>query len=423
MKILVVCALAVLLAGCSSAKNDDAGSVIVWHWASDRDEVFRELAGRFENETGIKVKFELFAPSDIYQQRIKNSAQTGTLPDIYGVLGEKNDFASYIRAGLVKNLNAEMVSWKDAFIEKALAVNEFKPGNEFGIEPGIYGVPLDGSVILMLYNRKIYGKAGLDPDRPPTGWAEFVEHNRLLRSRGLPGFVSGFGELWMIQALASNYAMNIMGEEKVYDTHRGKVPYTDPDWIRVFRLFKQMADEGILVEGAVTMVNKMAEQTFVNERATYAFNGSWSVNVYKGMNPDLDYGVFLPPAASAEHPMRVWGGAGTSFVVNSRSEKQEDAVKFLRWLTAEEQQSHLARATEGLPSVRASLRSIPPALEPFAAHMGSAIHPNGYPAHEHPAVLEAFGKGIQAILIGEATPEGAAREVQRIKEKVIREKE
>ena len=213
--------------------------------------------------------------------------------------------------------------------------------------------------------------------------------------------------------------MNLMGEKKVFATYEGKVSYTDPDWIRVLSLFKQMADEKIIESGAVTMVNKTAEQTFANERATYAFNGSWCVNVYKGMNPGLDYAPMPPPVISEAHPMRVWGGAGSSFVVNNGSPRRDAAVKFLRWLTTEKQQSYLAQQTENLPSAKASLQHISPVLSQFADDMETAIHPNIYPIHENPAVTEAFDKGIQSILIGEKTPEQVAQEVQKTKEKEL----
>jgi hypothetical protein len=38
---------------------------------------------------------------------------------------------------------------------------------------------------------------------------------------------------------------------------------------------------------------------------------------------------------------------------------------------------------------------------------------------EFPAVIEAFDKGIQSIIIGEKTPEQVAAEVQRIKEREL----
>ena len=418
------------VAGCAPSEKNSEPTITVWHWMSDREESFEELARRFEQEKHLKVKFELFAPSEAYAQRVKASAQTATLPDIYGVLGEKRDFASFIKSGYIANLNEAMNkkeegssgTWKEKLFEKAMSVNEFLPGNEFGVEPGIYGVPLDATTIQMVYNKGLYQKAGLDPDSPPRSWEEFVGHCSILREAEIPALVSGFGEIWMLDALASNFAMNIMGEEKVFDTFRGKVPYTDPDWVRVLSLFKQMVDQKILVDGAVTMVNKTAEQTFANERAAYAFNGSWCVNVYKGMNPGLKYGAMLPPAVSASHPMRIWGGAGGSLMVNAKSPRVQDAIFFLQWLTDETQQAYLAESTENLPSNIASLKKISPILAQFADDMETATHPNTYPVHENPVVVEAFDKGIQSILIGEKKPEEVAQDVQRIKEKELAKK-
>ena len=135
------------------------------------------------------------------------------------------------------------------------------------------------------------------------------------------------------------------------------------------------------------------------------------------MNPNLKYGAMLPPSINAQNPMRIWGGAGSSFVVNAKSPRLENAVRFLRWMTDEAQQTYLAEATQNLPSNRYSLKKISPILSEFADDMETATHPNIYPVHENPVVSEAFDKGIQSILIGEKRPEEVAREVQRIKEK------
>ncbi len=430
LKFFIIFFLATTLSACSAKSSPDNKtlSISVWHWLSDRDDAFQALAKKYEEQHNIKVKFELYAPSEVYSQRVKAAAQTNKLPDIYGILGEKRDFASFIQSGYVADLTNHLNSreenrvWKDMLFQKALSVNEFLPGNEFGVNPGIYGVPLDVTTIQMVYNKKLYRDAGLDPEKPPTTWQEFVEHSRALKAKGIPRFVSGFGEIWMIDALASNFAMNIMGEEKVFATYEGKIPYTDPDWVKVLSLFKEMADEGILVDGAVTMVNKTAEQTFANGRAAYAFNGSWCVNVYKGMNPSLDYAAILPPKIKNLHPMKVWGGAGTSFVVNEKSPQRDAAIQFLRWLTADEQQAELATATENLPANKNCLGKITPVLAQFADDVDNTTHPNVYPVHEDPVVTEAFDKGIQSILIGEKSPSDIAQEVQKIKEKALKKK-
>ncbi|MFA4991173.1 MAG: extracellular solute-binding protein [Candidatus Omnitrophota bacterium] len=426
--------LSVFISGCGSRDNIGANPrenavkpvITVWHWMSDRENALLELAKRYESEKGVRVNFELYAPSDMYAQKVRAAAQTNTLPDIFGILGEKRDFASFVNAGYVYDLTEEMDkdggAWKGQLFEKAISVNEFGEGNDFNVKPGIYGVPIDVTNIQMLYNRDLLRSAGLDPENPPKTFLEWIEANRKLKEKNIQGLAGGWGETWMIDCLASNYAFNIMGKDKVLDTIRGVVPYTDPDWIKVFGLFKQMADEGMLAGGVVTMVNKTAEQLFANGKAAFALNGSWCVNVYRGMNPDLNYGVILPPKASDSYPMAIWGGAGSSFMVNKRSGNADEAIRFLKWLTGAQQQIYLAKETQNLPSNRYSLKEIPMVLSQFADDMDNVTRPSFWGASEFPVVTEALGKGIQSIIIGEKSPEQLADELQALKDREMARK-
>lgn len=427
----VFCLLFSVLSGCGSQPGESiprAGmkKIVIWHWMTDREEAFAELAKRYETKTGVKVIFELYAPSDAYTQKVRAAAQAKALPDIFGLLGEKRDFASFIKAGHIADLTGEMnqgdAVWKNEFFEEALAVNEFKEGNSFDVGPGIYGAPIDVMNIQMLYNKNLFKKAGLDPELAPLTWEDFVADCEKLKAAGIQGFVSGWGEVWMIDCFASNMAFNIMGPEKVFATIRGEVPYSDPDWIKVFSLFKQMADKGMLASGVVTMVNKSAEQTFANERAAFAFNGSWCVNVYHEMNPDLDYGVMLPPKSDAEHLMYIWGGGGSSFLVNNRSLVKEEAIEFIKWFTSREQQVYLAEKTRNLPSNKEAMGHIETNLADFARGMKDVTHPNVWPVNEEPKVIERFDKGIQSIIIGEKTPEQLGEELTKLKKEEMRKK-
>ena len=415
---ILIVGLIVSIGGCvriTEKKTD----VVIWHWMTDRKKAFNELAETYARQTGMQVEFRLFAPSEVYSQKVRAATQAGTLPDIFGILGEKKDFAIFVKAGHVFNLTEEMQAdnheWKKRLFSKALIVNEFKRGNEFGVSPGIYGVPLDVTNIQMLYNKDLFKKAGLNPETPPQTFEEFVVAVKKLKEAGIQGLVSGWAETWMVDCLASNFAFNIMGERKVMRTYTGEVPYTDPDWIRVFSLFKEMADNGVLATGIVAMNNKDAEQNFANQRAAFAFNGSWCVNVYQGMNPDLNYAAMFVPRVSERHPMLIWGGAGSSFMVNARSENKEKAVEFLKWLTDDEQQAYLAQATNNLPANKFSLADISPILSQFAQAMENTTHPNIWPAHEKGVVIEAFDLGIQSIILGTKTPEQVAFEVQEVK--------
>jgi ABC-type glycerol-3-phosphate transport system substrate-binding protein len=407
------------LSGCSKKPASNKKEIVLWHWLTDREDALETLADQYEKLTGVKVRLEVYAPSDVYSSRIRASAQTNTLPDIFGVLGESWDFASYIKSGHVANLEPAMLAndgaWRKMFFPKALANNTFATHNQYDVPPGVYGVPIDVTNIQMLYNKALFKQAGLNPEHPPQTWEEWMADWHKLKAAGIPGFVSGWGETWMINCFASNYAFNIMGENKVLDTFRGKVHYTDPDWIRVFSLFDEIRREDLLVSGAVTMINKAAEQTFANGKAAFALNGSWCVHPYQEMNPDLSYAPMLPPKVSNKFPMRIWGGAGSSFMVNAQSPQKNEAIRFLQWLTEEPQQSYLSKETFNLPSNRASVGDLPPILAAFAAHMDDTTHPSQWPASERPTVTEAMGKGIQSILIGEKTPAQMAEDIETLK--------
>lgn len=420
------CLLVTIFAGCASKKETGKPTITVWHWMTDREPVFQELAKRYEAKTGVEVNFELYAPSDAYTQKVRAAAQGINLPDIFGILGEKRDFASFIKAGHILDLTPYMdeaeQAWKKSFFSKALAVNEFPEGNSYNVKAGIYGAPIDIMTIQMLYNKDLFKELGLNANNPVKTFQDFLDIGKKIKQANMQGLVSGWGEVWMIDCLANNYAFNIMGQDKVLATIKGEVPYTDPDWVKVFSLFKQMQESGVLASGVVTMINKTAEQLFANGKAVFAFNGSWCVNVYKGMNPDLNYAAMLPPQVLDKYPMTIWGGAGSSFMVNARSKNKEEAVKFLEWLTGRDQQAYLAESTNNLPANKDSLTKIPGILTQFADDMEHTTHPSIWGVSEFPAVIEALDKGLQSIIIGERAPEAVAQEVQRIKERELAKK-
>jgi ABC-type glycerol-3-phosphate transport system substrate-binding protein len=416
----VTVALVMSLTACSRKDVSEApNTVLVWHWMTDRDDSLQVLAENYKKATGVTIKLELYAPSDAYTTKVRAAAQTSTLPDIFSVLGESRDVASFINSGHIANLQPFMDAnggeWKKQIFPKALATTAFLADNQYKVMPGNYGVPIDVTNIQMLYNKDLFKKAGLDPEHPPKTWDEFLKDNAALKAAGIPGFVSGWGETWLIDCFANNYAFNIMGEQKVLDTYRGKVAYTDPDWLKVLGLFEQLRTKDVLVSGMVTMVNKTAEQMFATGKAAFAMNGSWCVNVYRGMNPDLNYGVMLPPAFSSSHSMKIWGGAGSSFMVNAHSKNLKQAVDFLRWLSEPEQQVYLSKETLNLPSNRKSLKGVPAVLAAFASQMDVTTHPSQWPVNEAPTVTEALDKGIQSILIGEKTAQQVAEDVEAAK--------
>ena len=393
--------------------------IVIWHWMADRQAVLESLADMYFNETGTKVKFVLVSPSEKYANKIRFASTLGRLPDIYGMLGGVWEFSRFINSGyaveLSEYLDADGGRWRDEFLNGVIAENEFRPGNEQNVTPGIYGISIDVNNIQMVYNKKLFKQAGLDPEEPPRTWGEFIECGRKLKEAGIPVLVSGWGELWMIDCFADIYAWNLMGQDQIMRTIKGDISYTGHDWVRVLKLFEEMKNAGMLVDGITAMDNKRAEEIFANSQAAMAFNGSWCVNVYREMNPSLDYGVFMPPRLSGEYPMKIWGGVGAPFIVNAKSKNKKEAIDFLKWLTAEEQQVYLSRTTCNLPVNKRAIFSVPSKLKEFADDMGSVVHPKVFTMVENSKVREEFDRGAQAVINGQETPEDVTKSVKKIK--------
>ncbi len=412
---LVIVVMCLALTGCGKGQGD-INAVTVWHWMTDRHNAFLELAERYYDETGIWIDFQFFSPS-VYSQKIVAAAQARILPDIYGILDNKKVVADFIKAGFVANLRSDFEAddkaWEGVFFTKALEGNRFGRGNSYGVDEGIYGVPVDMMNIQLVYNKRLLAEAGVK--KVPETFNEFLAAADLLKARGITPFVSGWAELWLAGCFASNYAFNIMGEEKIMATFRGEVPYTDPDWVQVLGIFDTLSRRGVLAEGIVTKSNKLAEQDFALERAAFAFNGSWCINVYHGMNPNLSYGVMIPPPITLRHRLLIWGAEGGAFRVNAASFRREKAIDFLKWLTATEQQAFLAETTKNLPANKNAVASLPAELMEFGRGLAWTTHPSIWELDEDAVVSEKFLKGIQSIIIGEKTPEAVAAEVQQVK--------
>ncbi|MBD3263786.1 MAG: extracellular solute-binding protein [Candidatus Omnitrophica bacterium] len=167
-------------------------------------------------------------------------------------------------------------------------------------------------------------------------------------------------------------------------------------------------------------MNKESEDKFSKGEAAFSFNGSWAVNVYNQLNPELNYAFFSLPRVSEKYPVRIWGGAGSAFMVNAASPKKEEVIDFLNWLTSKKQQVYLVKETNNLPAIKECDNALPEILAPLSEHFDMLTHPNTWPRNENSRVIEVLNKGLQQIVMGIKTPEEVASEAQRVKERVMR---
>ncbi|HEX6290082.1 MAG TPA: sugar ABC transporter substrate-binding protein [Herpetosiphonaceae bacterium] len=107
----------------------------------------------------------------------------GTMEDTY--LVPFTEPQELIARGQAADITDLIKGWEnfDSFNPEVLRIVQDQQGR-------IYGVPVGGYALGLLYNRKLFQEAGLDPNKPPTTWDEVREYAKKLTdpSKGRAGF-------------------------------------------------------------------------------------------------------------------------------------------------------------------------------------------------------------------------------------------
>lgn len=396
-------------------------TIVFWHYLTDRHELLQDFAKEYEQETGVKVDVQLFPGDQDVEKKIEAAIQAGTAPDIYVSNGSAdpakiNAKARWIKAGGMYNLdNVISKAERGNYVQSLLANISFAKGNHYGVEPGLYGLPLDSNNMQILYNKDLFKKAGLDPNNPPKNWEEFIAAGKKLKAKGITPFAAGFGT-WLGISLWEVYAWNIMGEEGMLAAQNEGKMFKDKDWVKTFQVFADMRDAGMYADGMATWDNPDAERVFAMGRVAMMYNGSWTFGVLKNTNPDLipSVGAMLPPSAG-KYPVYVQGGYGAVLCVNADSKNLDETVDFLKWITAAEQQGKYALESFNLPASSEVAKKVKMegGIGEFADDTGRII-PNVGLMGRPSAVDTTIIRGIQSIMLNQKTPQQVVDEINQV---------
>ncbi|ROQ76614.1 ABC-type glycerol-3-phosphate transport system substrate-binding protein [Streptomyces sp. CEV 2-1] len=188
--ILGCMALTATLAGCSSLTPSSAGGdgdlvlrVQGMPPATDKPGValFKKQVADFEKaHPGIKVKGSttVFDPLT-FSAKLSG----GNVEDVIKV--PLTEPQRLIQQKQVQPITAQLKEWKHF---KEFSPQVLQPLTDSADD--VYGVPQNPYAQGLVYNRELFEKAGLDPDRPPTTWAEVrTAAKRISDSTGKAGFV------------------------------------------------------------------------------------------------------------------------------------------------------------------------------------------------------------------------------------------
>jgi multiple sugar transport system substrate-binding protein len=322
-----------MLAGCSSGGNSSDSSGTVTVWVRDYEKALvQPLADAFNKTHKTHVKVTLI-PAANFVQKLGTAASSGTAPDVAA-----NDlvFTPYFAsvgafADITKKVDA--LPYKDS-LDKAHMTQATYKGK-------IYAVPFTGDVSVIFYNKDLFKKAGLDPEKPPTNYAEIEADAKAISALGGKdkGFVfSGACGGCNIFELAPHVwasggsVLNAAGTEATLDT---------PEVTDMLQLYRNLWTAGSMPSLVQTDNGPNAGTAFQGGTIGMKADGTSFLGTLIKQKK-FDFGVF--PIPGKDGGSASFSG-GDNISVMSGAKNPTGAWQFVKWITTEPAQTILAKAS------------------------------------------------------------------------------
>ncbi len=207
-------------------------------------------------------------------------------------------------------------------------------------EDKIYGLPLSVETSVFAWNKDLYKKAGLDPDKAPTTWEEISENAKKIRALGddTYGFYfSGGGcggcMIFTFMPLTWGAGADILSED-------GKTATLDtPQMRKAVDYYREMVKADVVPPGAAsdTGTNFLS---ITNGKIGQQNLGAFAIGTLVTEHPDIHFGVSLIP--SVDGKTSSFAG-GDNFVITKGSPRADIAKNFLEYAYSLEGQKVMAK--------------------------------------------------------------------------------
>lgn len=186
MIVVVIMLVPFLVSGCvcSSAKRapkytkDGKLVVVFWHsMAGELGKVMTDMIDEFNrtNKDGIFVKSEFIGEYGMLNQKIAAAVFAEIPPHISQVY---ETWAMQLQEeGAIEELD-KYVDSKEIGIDRGDIVPALM--KNVTIKGKIYSMPFNKSIPVLYYNKNLFKAAGLDPEKPPVTWDEFISYGKKL---------------------------------------------------------------------------------------------------------------------------------------------------------------------------------------------------------------------------------------------------
>lgn len=348
MKILPAIALLVAVCG---ATNTHAQEKITWLHLTSIPEaltLMEDAAAQYEAANpGVDVEMQFLGP-EAYKAKLTTLLQSNSPPAIIhswggGVLDEQYS------AGVLRDI--------DTVVGEDVRRNIGEAGvNAFTRDGKMIGLATNVSEVVVWYNKKLFEKAGLDPDTMGT-WDGFLAGVKTLKEAGITPIALGGKDKWPAHFYWSYLVVRLAGQAGFEAARADEGDgFASPEFVKAGELFLELAALEPFQEGYLAATYGDASGFFGDGKAAIHLMGDWDYATARSNSaskvgiPDVDLGIMRFPAIEGGRgdPTDTLGGLNGWIFSKSAS---DEAVKFMEYFDSVAVQTKFASGGFYIPLV------------------------------------------------------------------------
>jgi multiple sugar transport system substrate-binding protein len=403
---LATSAAAVLLAAAACGGSGSSGGktqITVWEGYTDVEgKAFTQLVDEFnKSHKGIEVKV-LETNNDYALQKVLTAVRGGTPPDVAYLYGSWAPNVAKIPSvvDLTSTVKSKAVNW-----------NDFYPGERAVATVGdkVIGMPALVDNLAIVYNKKLFQKAGVAPPTSSWTWDDFRAAAKRLTDPASKQYGTSYpadaseDSVWHWEAMLWEAGGQILNADNT------KAAFNSPPGLRAMTTLKDMAvdDKSVYVD----TTNSKYMDLFNAGKIGMIVTGPWDLS-----SVHVDYGVQIMPSysgSSAGH--QSIAGPDNWVLFDNGTDRTTAAKAFVTWLTAPAQVKQFSLQTGDLPirssvgndqSVVNQMDAKLPGLKVYIDNLSNVKQARPQVA-SYPKISEALGNAIVGVLLGKTSPQDA----------------
>lgn len=361
--------------------------LVVWE-DKDKSGWLEKVAADFEKEYGIKIEYKEVEMASKLRDQLRLDGPAGTGPDI--VTLPHDQIGQVVTEGLISELKLDK-EVTEKFSQSSIDAQTY--------DGKVYGLPKSSETPVLIYNKDLMAEAPKTMEDLYTFSKDFTKDEKFGFLALWDNFYFAHGIIGGMGGYVFNNNNGTLDPKDIGLNNKGAVDGTE----YIQKWYKEgLFPNGIIGENGGSAMDGL----FTEGKVAAVMNGPWSFQPYKDAGINIGVAA-LPTLPNGDHVKTFMGVKG--WHVSAYSKNQEWAVKFLEFITNDENAKYRFEQTAEVPT-NVALLDDPAITENEGAKAVAEQSQYALPMPNIPEmgqVWDPMAKSLQTVVTGKTEPKAA----------------